>query len=71
MSNIDRFYKIRRQLSGNSSFINNEHIDYARSYLIAFSNLVQKAFNSSLRGDVGSSYIAGFQHDRLSVDVGF
>ena len=40
MSNIVRFCKICRQLSVNSSFINNEHIDYARSYLIAKKRLI-------------------------------
>src|SRR5690606_13762622 len=41
-------------------FINNEQFEYARSCLMA------NAFNSSLRGDVGYSCIAGFHQYRLS-----
>lgn len=42
-------------------FINNEHFRLCPE----LSNGVN-TFNSPLRGDVGSSCIAGFQHDRLS-----
>ncbi len=45
----------------NYLFINNEHFRLCPE----LSN-GEHAFNSSLRGDVGSSCIAGFQHDRLS-----
>jgi len=45
----------------NHLFINNEHFRLCPE----LSNGVH-AFNSSLRGDVGSSCIAGFQQDRLS-----
>ena len=71
MSNIVRLLQICRQLSGNSSFINNEHIDYARSYLIAYASKCKKRLIAHSEGMSDLVTSPASSTTGSLVDVGF